>query len=67
MKTLRKLFYVACTMFFLASCEETYDKLFSAGRTQSGIWLVYQTIHSGPDLQRRKVNRKNRQLSDGRQ
>ncbi len=29
-----------------------------ARRTQSGIWLVYQTIHSGPDLQRRKVNRK---------
>lgn len=29
MKTLRKLFYVACTTFFLTSCEETYnDKLF---------------------------------------
>lgn len=28
MKTLRKLFYVACTTFFLTSCEETYnDKL----------------------------------------
>ena len=32
MKTLRKLFYVACTTFFLASCEETYnDKLFWPG------------------------------------
>jgi len=32
MKTLRKLFYVACTTFFLTSCEETYnDKLFWPG------------------------------------
>ena len=47
--------------------EEYYGIKLLAGRTQPGIWLVYQTIHSGPDLQRRKVNRKNRQLSDGRQ
>ena len=64
MKTLRKLFYVACTTFFLTSCEETYnDKLFWPGELSQ----EYQTIHSGSDLQRRKVNRKNRQLSDRRQ
>lgn len=32
MKTLQKLFYVACIVFFFASCEETYnDKLFWPG------------------------------------
>ena len=32
MKTLRKLFYVACAVFFFTSCEETYnDKLFWPG------------------------------------
>ena len=66
MKTLRKLFYVACTTFFLASCEETYnDKLFWPGELSQeyGSYIKPSTL----DLQRRKVNRKNRQLSDGRQ
>ena len=32
MRNLRKLFYVACTVFFFTSCEETYnDKLFWPG------------------------------------
>ena len=32
MKNLRKLFYVACAVFFFTSCEETYnDKLFWPG------------------------------------
>ncbi len=38
MKTLRKLFYVACTIFFLASCEETYnDKLFWPGELSQNM------------------------------
>ena len=32
MRNLRKLFYVACAVFFFTSCEETYnDKLFWPG------------------------------------
>ena len=32
MRTLKRLFYVACTAFLLTSCEETYnDKLFWPG------------------------------------
>ena len=32
MRNLRKLFYVACAVFFFTSCEETYnDKLFWTG------------------------------------
>ena len=66
MKTLRKLLLVACAAFLFTSCEETYnDKLL--WRTQPGIWLVYQTIDSGPDLQRRKTNRKICQLHHRRQ
>ena len=35
MKTLRKLFYVACTTFFLTSCEETYNDKACSGQANS--------------------------------
>lgn len=56
MKTLRKLFYVACTMFFLASCEETYnDKLFWPGELSQeyGSYIKPSTLdltYSGEKL-----------------
>ena len=59
MKTLRKLFYVACTTFFLASCEETYnDKLFWPGElSQEYGWFIkpypLDLTHSGEHLKRK--------------
>ena len=61
------IFNVACTTFFLASCEETYnDKLFC--RENSARNMARISNHpSGPDLQRRKaLIGKTRQLSDGK-
>ena len=56
MKTLRKLFYVACTMFFLASCEETYnDKLFWPGEL-SQEYGSYIKPYSGEKLIGKTVN-----------
>lgn len=48
MKTLRKLFYVACTTFFLTSCEETYnDKLFWPGELSQeyGSYIKPSTLN----------------------
>ena len=62
MKTLRKLFYVACTTFFLASCEETYnDKLFWPGELsqESGSYIKPSTLdltYSGEKLIGKTVN-----------
>ena len=62
MKTLRKLFYVACTMFFLASCEETYnDKLFWPGELSQeyGSYIKPSTLdltYSGEKLIGKTVN-----------
>ena len=56
MKTLRKLFYVACTTFFLTSCEETYnDKLFWPGELSQeyGSYIKQYTLdltYSGEKL-----------------
>lgn len=56
MKTLRKLFYVACTTFFLTSCEETYnDKLFWPGELSQeyGSYIKPSTLdltYSGEKL-----------------
>lgn len=56
MKTLRKLFYVACTTFFLTSCEETYnDKLFWSGELSQeyGSYIKPSTLdltYSGEKL-----------------
>ena len=56
MKTLRKLFYVACTTFFLTSCEETYnDKLFWPGELSQeyGSYIKTSTLdltYSGEKL-----------------
>ena len=56
MKTLRKLFYVACTTFFLTSCEETYnDKLFWTGELSQeyGSYIKPSTLdltYSGEKL-----------------
>ena len=62
MKTLRKLFYVACTTFFLASCEETYnDKLFWPGELSQeyGSYIKPSTLdltYSGEKLIGKTVN-----------
>ena len=56
MKTLRKLFYVACTTFFLTSCEETYnDRLFWPGELSQeyGSYIKPSTLdltYSGEKL-----------------
>ena len=56
MKTLRKLFYVACTTFFLTSCEKTYnDKLFWPGELSQeyGSYIKPSTLdltYSGEKL-----------------
>lgn len=56
MKTLRKLFYVACATFFLTSCEETYnDKLFWPGELSQeyGSYIKPSTLdltYSGEKL-----------------
>ena len=56
MKTVRKLFYVACTTFFLTSCEETYnDKLFWPGELSQeyGSYIKPSTLdltYSGEKL-----------------
>ena len=56
MKTLRKLFYVACTTFFLTSCEETYnDKLLWPGELSQeyGSYIKPSTLdltYSGEKL-----------------
>ena len=56
MKTLRKLFYVACITFFLTSCEETYnDKLFWPGELSQeyGSYIKPSTLdltYSGEKL-----------------
>ena len=56
MKTLRKLFYVACTTFILTSCEETYnDKLFWPGELSQeyGSYIKPSTLdltYSGEKL-----------------
>ena len=56
MKTLRKLFSVACTTFFLTSCEETYnDKLFWPGELSQeyGSYIKPSTLdltYSGEKL-----------------
>ena len=53
MRTLKRLFYVACTAFLLTSCEETYnDKLFWPGELNQeyGSYIkpatLNLTIHS---------------------
>ena len=62
MKTLRKLFYVACTTFFLTSCEETYnDKLFWPGELSQeyGSYIKPSTLdltYSGEKLIGKTVN-----------
>lgn len=62
MKTLRKLFYVACTTFFLASCEETYNaKLFWPGELSQeyGSYIKPSTLdltYSGEKLIGKTVN-----------
>ena len=62
MKTLRKLFYVACTTFFLTSCEETYnDKLFWPGELSQeyGSYIKPSTLdltYSGEKLIEKTVN-----------
>ena len=62
MRNLRKLFYVACTMFFLASCEETYnDKLFWPGELSQeyGSYIKPSTLdltYSGEKLIGKTVN-----------
>ena len=56
MKTLRKLFYVACAVFFFTSCEETYnDKLFWPGEISQeyGSYIKPSTLdltYSGEKL-----------------
>ena len=56
MRNLRKLFYVACTTFFLTSCEETYnDKLFWPGELSQeyGSYIKPSTLdltYSGEKL-----------------
>lgn len=56
MKTLRKLFFVACAAFFFASCEETYnDKLYWPGELSQeyGSYIKPSTLdltYSGEKL-----------------
>ena len=62
MKTLRKLFYVACAVFFFTSCEETYnDKLFWPGEISQeyGSYIKPYTLdltYSGEKLIGKTVN-----------
>lgn len=62
MRTLRKLFYVACAAFFLTSCEETYnDKLFWSGELSQeyGSYIKPATLdlnYSGEKLIGKTVN-----------
>lgn len=62
MRTLRKLFYVACAAFFLTSCEETYnDKLFWPGELSQeyGSYIKPATLdlnYSGEKLIGKTVN-----------
>ena len=56
MRNLRKLFYVACAVFFFTSCEETYnDKLFWPGEISQeyGLYIKPYTLdltYSGEKL-----------------
>ena len=62
MKTLRKLFYVTCAVFFFTSCEETYnDKLFWPGEISQeyGSYIKPSTLdltYSGEKLIGKTVN-----------
>ena len=65
MRNLRKLFYVACAVFFFTSCEETYnDKLFWPGEISQeyGSYIKPYTL----DLQWRETRWKNCQFQDRR-
>ena len=58
MRTLKRLFYVACTAFLLTSCEETYnDKLFWPGELcqEYGSYIKPATLnltYSGEKLEK---------------
>ena len=62
MRNLRKLFYVACAVFFFTSCEETYnDKLFWPGELNQeyGSYIKPATLnltYSGEKLIGKTVN-----------
>lgn len=62
MRTLRKLFFVACVAFFLTSCEETYnDKVFWPGELSQeyGSYIKPATLnltYSGEKLIGKTVN-----------
>ena len=46
MKNLRKLFCVACAVFFFTSCEETYnDKLFGREKSARNMARTSSRIH----------------------
>ena len=48
MRTLKRLFYVACTAFLLTSCEETYDdKLYRPGQLcqEYGSYITPATLN----------------------
>lgn len=71
MRTLRKLFYVACTAFLLTSCEETYnDKLFWPGEISQeyGSYIKPATLnltYSGKKLIGKTVNFKTEDSEKG--
>lgn len=71
MKTLRKLFFVACAAFFLTSCEETYnDKLFWPGELSQeyGSYIKPSTLdltYSGEKLIGKTVNFKTEDSEKG--
>ena len=64
MKNLRKLFYVACAVFFFTSCEETYnDKLFWPGEISQEYGSYIKTIYARPNLQWRETRWKKLSVS----
>lgn len=63
MRTLKRLFYVACTAFLLTSCEETYnDKLFWPGELCQEYGSYIKPAYLKPDLQRGETRWKNCRL-----
>ena len=71
MRNLRKLFYVACAVFFFTSCEETYnDKLFWPGEISQeyGSYIKPYTLdltYSGEKLAGKTVNFKTEDSETG--
>ncbi len=71
MRTLKRLFYVACTAFLLTSCEETYnDKLFWPGELcqEYGSYIKPATLnltYSGEKLVGKTVDFKTEDSEKG--